>query len=500
MKIKNILFKTILGILAFVLLWIILQGLLDYDTVIYEYNPIILAIGIIIYFFLIRIIYKKLLPKIENNKIIPVILIAIFTIICIVSGQILKVNPSWDMGNVYNISVDCAERGIIKAHYLYCFPNNIGITIVYSLLFRICKIIGITDYLTVATLFNSIVISLSVLLIYLITKKLFGNKKALMVLIISVFTTPLYLYSAIYYTDTLSMFMMLLMAYVFIIVKNINPEKKLLKILGYILLTIIIFAGMKIKVTAFFIVIAYLMYAIFNGKFKELGKQLLIVVPTFIVITIIYTSMVNIFITPDKEMTDELKYPIEVWIAMGLKGNGGYDFKEYVKVNEFHTYEEKQKAARESIKQILSEYDTNSFIKHLTAKLEYAWTDGSYFAPEKLRREPVNDTILHEFIFPAGKYNIYYKYLPQIMHMSMLIFILIGVCKTIKDKDFKDVNVIFYILMLGFIAFFLIWENRSRYILTCVPFLMIAQLKGIEIFSKYHSKENDKKDVKKVNK
>ena len=142
-------------------------------------------------------INKKLLPKIENNKIIPVILIAIFTIICIVSGQILKVNPSWDMGNVYNISVDCAERGIIKAHYLYCFPNNIGITIVYSLLFRICKIIGITDYLTVATLFNSIVISLSVLLIYLITKKLFGNKKALMVLIISVFTTPLYLYSAI---------------------------------------------------------------------------------------------------------------------------------------------------------------------------------------------------------------------------------------------------------------------------------------------------------------
>ena len=58
-------------------------------------------------------------------------------------------------------------------------------------------------------------------------------------------------------------------------------------------------------------------------------------------------------------------------------------------------------------------------------------------------------------------------------------------------KEYEDTNVIFYILMLGFIAFFLIWENRSRYILTCVPFLMIAQLKGIEIVTKYKSRKEE---------
>lgn len=71
----NICMKIILNILSALLLWIILLGILDYDTIVYTYNPIILIVGIVIYISLIKIIYKKLLPKIENNKIIPIILI-----------------------------------------------------------------------------------------------------------------------------------------------------------------------------------------------------------------------------------------------------------------------------------------------------------------------------------------------------------------------------------------------------------------------------------------
>lgn len=489
MKIKEKLLKAILGVLAFIILWIILQGILDYTPILYDFNPIILILGMIVYFLLIRLIYKKILPKIENNKVIPVALLIIFTIICIVVGQVLKVNPSWDMGVVYNIAVNNVEIGRPDSAYLYQFPNNIGTAIVYTILFKIFNLLGMTDYLTIATAFNSIIVSCSVVLMYLIAKKLMGNKKALMVLIIAMFTTPLYLYSAIYYSDTLSMFMMLLIAFTFIKIKEINKDKKILKILGYILLTLIIFAGMQIKITSIFIVIAYLMYAILNGKLKELGKQLLIVVPTFMIVYFIYSIVLNNVIIPRKEITEQVKYPTEQWIVMGLQGVGGYSQEEYEYMNQFPTYKEKKEAAREQLKQILSEYDTSSFIKHLTEKLKYAWNDGTYFAPEKLRREPVNNTILHEFVLTSGKYKDYYKYFPQVMHMSMLIFILIGICKTIKDKDFKDKNVILYILMLGFIVFFLIWENRSRYILTCVPFLMIAQLKGIEIFANYHSKD-----------
>ena len=493
-KIENIFFQFLLGILIFTIAWIVLQGILDYTPILYEFNPILLIIGMIVYFIIIKFVYKKILPKIENNRLIPLVLLIIFTIICIVVGQILKVNPSWDMGSVYNIAVNNVEMGRPDSAYLYQFPNNIGIAIVYTILFKIFNFVGLTDYLTIATVFNSIIVSFSVVLMYLITKKILGNKKALMVLIIAMFTSPLYLYSAIYYTDTLSMFMILLIAYTFIKLEDINENKKVKKALGYILLTFIIYVGMKIKITTIFIVIAYVIYALLNKNYQKLLKSFIVIVPTFILLAIVYNIAVNNIILKDKSISDNVELPLEQWIVMGLKGNGGFSQEEYDYMNQFSTYKEKQEAAREQLKQILSEYDVSSFIKHITEKLKYAWTDGTYFAPEKLRREPVNNTILHEFVLASGKYKSYYKYFPQVMHMSMLIFILIGVCKTIKDKEFKDENVIFYILMLGFITFFLIWENRSRYILTCVPFLMIAQLKGIEIFANYHSKEKTKKE------
>ena len=199
MKIKDIMCKSILGVLAFIILWIVLQGILDFDTIIYNFNPIILTIGIVIYFFLIRLIYNKLLPKIENKKVLPFVLIGIFAIICIIIAQIFKVNPSWDMGEVYKIAVNIVETENPDLLYLYKFPNNVGVTGVYTIIFGISNAIGITDYVNVATIFNSIIVIACVILMYLIVRKLYGNKKALMILIISIFTTPLYLYAAIYY-------------------------------------------------------------------------------------------------------------------------------------------------------------------------------------------------------------------------------------------------------------------------------------------------------------
>ena len=40
MKIKDIMCKSILGVLAFIILWIVLQGILDFDTIIYSAGKI----------------------------------------------------------------------------------------------------------------------------------------------------------------------------------------------------------------------------------------------------------------------------------------------------------------------------------------------------------------------------------------------------------------------------------------------------------------------------
>lgn len=72
---KNTLIKVILTILGFILLWIILLGILDYDKIMYDFNPIYLTIGIVLYIFLMKFIYIKVIPKIENNKILPFVIL-----------------------------------------------------------------------------------------------------------------------------------------------------------------------------------------------------------------------------------------------------------------------------------------------------------------------------------------------------------------------------------------------------------------------------------------
>lgn len=76
-KFTKTLTKVILIVFASILLWVILLGLFDYDTIIYNFNPIIVILGMVFYIFLVRFIYKKILPKIEDNKIIPWILVRI---------------------------------------------------------------------------------------------------------------------------------------------------------------------------------------------------------------------------------------------------------------------------------------------------------------------------------------------------------------------------------------------------------------------------------------
>ncbi len=402
---------------------------------------------------------------------------------CIIIGQVLKVNPSWDMGDVYKMAANFAAQGNLDAGYLYQYPNNIGITIVYMVLFKIASIFKITDFVTVATIFNSSIVGLSGILMYGITKRIFGNKKAIMISIILLITTPFYLYAAIYYTDTLSMFMMLAIAYTFLLAKQVKPEKKIKKICMYLLLGIITFIAMKIKITTMFIVIAYFIYAVFNGKAKDNLKYLLYTVIAFIVVMMMFNIVVNKKILYDKKLSSDLKMPVSQWISMGLKGNGGFDQEAYDFIHQYSNCDEKDKAAKGRIKEQLANYDANTFIKHINVKLKYTWTDGTYFAPEKLRREPVKQNALHELVLASGKNNKVYKYIPQVMHMSMLVFILIGAVSILKRKDFSNKNVILYILMLGFIFFLMIWENRSRYILTGVPFFMMAMLEGIEKIS-----------------
>ena len=76
------------------------------------------------------------------------------------------------MGTIYNIAKEYATTGTTTDPYLHTFPNNVMITSIYNVLLVIFNKIGAKDFLTVATVFNSLLVAVSGILLYYNTKKI----------------------------------------------------------------------------------------------------------------------------------------------------------------------------------------------------------------------------------------------------------------------------------------------------------------------------------------
>lgn len=490
-KIKIIFSKALVYSFIAILIWILYNGILKYDKIIYNFNPIILSICTIIYIILAVFIYKKVIDKIVNIRYIQYIIIFVFFVLSIIIGYNLRVNPTWDMGEVYKIATSYVQTGNYNIDYLLTYPNNIMITLIYVLVFKIASIFSLSNFVVVATVFNGFIITLTVLFTYKIAELLFDKKKALMILLIMLFTTPLYLHVAIYYTDSLSMFFSTLNLFLVLKVEKSKANKS--RILFQLLLALSIVIGWKLKLTSVFVIIAVIVFYFLKGIKKQQAKKFLLVIPMIIILLVPYNILVNKNIKND-ERYDICNVPLEYWILIGLDGKGIFNDDIFSYMKSFKTVEEKKIAEREQIKIKIEQYDVISFMKHLTEKLKFAWTDGTYFAPEKLKREPINKNILHEIVLPERKYSSIYKYFPQCMHMGLIIFIIISCINIIKKNDFKSKKMILLISMYGLMVFLLIWENRSRYILTMLPIFLLLGVDGIDYLSKLIKKPNNVKE------
>ncbi|MBQ3413894.1 MAG: hypothetical protein IJH39_00785 [Clostridia bacterium] len=504
-KLKKYILKIVLIFLAIFIAVIIFNGIFfyeDYGNVLFTYNPIFLIITVMGYCIFISLVYKYIIPKIEKSKLIVYILLILFTVLCIFSGNYFKLNPSWDMGAVFSIAKDYVLDNKTENLYLYTFPNNIMLVGIYQAIFSFFYMLKNTDFLTIATIFNSLLVAFTGILLYYNTNIIFGKRKALMILIITIITVPLYLYSACYYSDTISMFFTMLMVTVYLKTKNkdskiIEQEQKInaKKIVLQILFGIILFLGIKIKITSIFIFIALIIYDILICKFniKNILKEFKF---SFMILILLY-FLFNVFIEPlyipDKQLLETNKIPTEHWIMMGLKGKGGFSTDEYLYTQSFETFQEKKEANRKVIKErIYDLFFNKTLFEHLKQKIIYGLCDGTYFSPEVLRREPVKYRILHEVVLSKGKNTQIYKYWPQSMHFGMLIFILINVYKTLKDKEYNAKDNVLFIAVLGIMVFLLMWENRSRYLITMLPIIMMSQLGGIEYLAKKKGEKNEK--------
>ncbi len=476
LKLFNVFFCLVIGI-------IIKFALFDSNSVFQELSVFKLILSTI-FFVCFLMLIMRLFGKMSKNK---MKIIALFSFLMIVLFQIFfwknfKVNPSWDFGIVFSAAEKFANGQIMLGDYFYKFyPNNIGIALIFGYLFKFLYSIGINNCLDFAIIINIIIVDITISVIYLFIDKLYGNIISTVCSILMVFITPLYTYTTIVYTDTLSMIFPIL---IFFIYYNFCEKKGRNTNVAIISIGILIGLGVIIKTNVIISLVALIIYIVFTvNDIKKIFKILLLMLIPFILIGNFYKVVEQKHIPIPLEKAG---FPATHWVMMGLSNNGGYNPKDVDFTSRIDGKENQEKANIEMIEKRLKDYGFSGYLNFINKKLSYTWSDGTLYAPEKLRREPIEVNKYQKYII--GNDRTAYLYLSQISYLTILILIFIAALFLFRSKS--KINYLFNISIFGVFLFLIIWETRSRYILCFLPVIILSASSGLNYINKNIKKFN----------
>ncbi len=531
-KIINYIFMFFMAILLFGGIFINTSEIQRVPAVYLLFGTIITSIVI----FSIYYIYQKKISKIKITKkreIKFLVIISIILIFLLVMSAYLLRNDgrngayAWDfriaIGYLNNFVSPEKFNSIDKVEFLDYRTLYFGIDGVVLLLipiYKIFRLLGLNNILLPGIIVNVTFIYISLLCSYFIVRKLFSKKQAIFFLSISVLFTPIFLYSSIFYSDTLSMPFILAIITIYLYKKD-NLSWPYLIIIG--ILTAI---GCYVKMTVLFALIGIIFdmikkinkETIFNVSKTMVAYIITMLMFKFIFIPILPPSLENNHrlgahhymmtgLLEDKKLFTEGDQNISIYgvfnfhdLLYSLFGEKGEEMVNQ-ELNPVYSVlattnipkEERNKMNDERTIERLKSKSIIYWTKFFYLKYIETWADGSMYAPLKLSRGGIDENLLSDFVRIDGKYFNYYYYLAHYIHMSLILFIFLGLLFSLKKGSIDELNIIKLSILL-LILFLLIWETRSRYILNYSLLLYILIIPGLDSLYKIVTKNNHIKE------
>ena len=211
---------------------------------------------------------------------------------------------------------------------------------------------------------------------------------------------------------------------------------------------------------------------------ERMKKSMLLLVPFLLLVgflTVIPGKM-SFFDASDREKNE---FPLEHWVAMGLVDSGGYNADVYWMTASTEGKEAKKVVDRQFIRDTLEGYGVSGMLEHLKEKVEFTWGDGVYFAPEKLKRDPVKTSWLHSWVlYDGADYQKTYRYCSAAQLLILGGILLSVLCNFLRKGEVREVQAM-QLAVFGLFLFLLIWETRSRYLVNFVPVFLLLGADGL---------------------
>ncbi len=456
----------------------------------------IAALGAVLLFCLLLWVIRRYILTALSDKtkeVCSILMFILFIMLEIFCAQTFEVKPTWDFGEVINGAKQISlGQSIVNSKYFELYPHNLNPAIIIGTYLKIFNDVDKSLYIL-----NIMAISLSVAGAYLITKKVLGINAAVIVMLFCLLSTPLYLYVPIVYTDTLALPFPVLSLYFWIKWRAANCPWK--QVLYFSLIGAFSAIGFLIKPIAAIVFVAAIVELFISVVFKSLPssglQKLLFSLPSailaFLLILAIFNSYVGLM-GYQKNISSERALPYTHWLMMGMNrpikeggtsyGYGGFSGEDLTFSRSFETKSERIEANLSRMEERLKDFGPKGYTSFLLKKLEWTWTDGTYFAPVKLAREPLKRGVFHQYVlYDDGKNtNTPYLMLCQIVHSATLFLMLFGTIGAILSRNMGGLKTVIVLSCLGIMIFLLAWETRSRYLTFFIPVFNIMAVSGLE--------------------
>lgn len=486
---KKIINKTTLITALIIFSYIFICSLFMQSNVSYNQNQFIsllFALPIIFIFYKISKLNKYKDISLKKTIIFLIIYFAIVSIIQIIVLRFLSVNPGWDFGVLFSDAVNYANTGSRKGsvfmEYFQYYPNNIMLFKIMTLFIKVGNLFGIKAIIS-CYIMNILFIDFALLLLFLVLKKKFGISTGFAGLIISLFFLPLFLYTPVFYSDTMSLFIPLLILLLYLYV---DKEKTKRNYIIFLLLGIVLFFGFQLKISSIFILIAIIIDYIINHK--KIIINLIIMTVTFLLLNFLFKTLIVNNPRYEFKQNDYGKYPFTHWIMMGVedidKDNsgrnsyGGYSGTDF---DMSRSYKTGNDAMKFNISEYFNRVNKMGMLKYgefLTRKGVNIWTDGYYYSDVKLSISPKDsDNKIRDIMYNNKTTKYLLINFTQGVQYAFILIMIFGIIKQIKNKsEYFD-----YLLLtlIGLFVFFLFWGARSRYIFNYVPIFIVIIIKSL---------------------
>jgi hypothetical protein len=420
--------------------------------------------------------------------------LAIYTAIQVFFVLMFPVNAYEDAAIVEGLAKEILNgrySSLGVGNYLGYYPNNIGITMFFALVYSLFP-----NSLIVLRLFNVIFNTVAAWLIYKLYKEIYpeDEDKARGILLLTICFIPPLILDNLTYGDTLCNTLCLAG------VLNAMRFVKSSRLKHAVCTALFLMLANFMRSVALLFMLAVLLYWTFNSSLFRKPVNLRKVVAGALLVVFSFSLPLRIFsfVGNRSGMLEEPvglhANPIWRWINIGFPADNKLGYWDGGRNTSIFIWRYKcnPKLASNFFKQdMLEKYQSigkKDTLKRYFKKTFWLWTEGTYNVnfyglSQTLKNEnfQLYNTPLIKYIEPGDM--AVRNTLDWLLHASNWITLALSVLclgSSIKRKDFR-LELFVYTIFL-YIGFYFFWEIKSRYLFGLYPFFLIMSYKSIEDF------------------